>query len=239
MRFHIEKIWFLALFLGLAACETTATSKLGETASAANNVQFQNIELPKPDSTVAPIRGELRIEPHDQIELDVFGTPELGGKFQVDNNGRIKMPLLGEVNALGYTSMEFSRIVELQLGEKYLQNPDVSVSILNTKTEKITVEGSVTKPGIYDIESDISMLQALALAGGPTDFAAEKRILIVRQIGGKRQAAVFDLKKVRSGEQVDPVIYGNDIVVVDGNQTKRAYREIIQAVPLLAFFRLF
>jgi len=222
---YLFAILLFCLFLG--GCQTT---KPGSTS-------FK--ELTVPDTTKVVRNGDLRISPFDEIQVNVFGVSDFDGEHQVDFNGSIKMPLVGEIRAAGYTSLEFSKVIERRLGEKYLQNPDVSVLILSTSDEKLTVEGSVNKPGVYEIESRVSILQTLALAGGVTNIADTKRVLVVRTVKGERQAAVFDLKKVRSGETPDPVIYGNDIVVVDGSKTKQAYREFIASVPLLAFFRVF
>lgn len=183
--------------------------------------------------------GDLRIGPMDLLRISVFGVDELDGEYQVDTLGTVKMPLVGEMSAKGYTAIEFSRKLEQRLGETYLQNPDVTVVIAESNGEQITVEGSVTKPGLYEVPGQLSLLQAIALSGGPTLSANERKVAIFREVENQRQVAVFDLKAIRKGDMPDPQVYGNDIIVVDGSQTRENYRDIIRAAPFLALFAVF
>ncbi len=79
-------------------------------------------------------------------------------------------------------------------------------------------------------------MQAVALAGGVTEDANAKRIAVFRTIDGQRQAAAFDLVSIRRGETTDPKIYPGDIIVVDGNSVKAAYRQIMNSFPMLSIF---
>lgn len=197
-------------------------------------------QLSLPDSTTLYQTGDTRIGPLDVLKVNVFGVSDLDGEYQVDQAGIIKVPLIGEVSAKGYTAIEFSHELERRLSETYLQDPDVTVSITESNAEQITIEGSVTSPGMYDVPGQLTLLQAVALSGGPTLAANEKRVGIFRQINGQRQVAVFDLKAIRSGAQQDPYVFGNDIIVVDGNnQVRENYRDIVRAAPFLALFFAF
>lgn len=197
-------------------------------------------QLSIPDQTRLYQSGDTRIGPLDLLKINVFGVSDLDGDYQVDTAGTIKMPLIGEVTARGYTAIEFSRELEARLGETYLQDPDVTVSIAESNSEQITVDGSVNNPGMYDVRSKLTLLQAIALSGGPSITANEKRVGIFRQIDNQRQVAVFDLKAIRSGQQADPPVYGNDIIIVDGNNAAREnYRDIVRAAPFLALFFAF
>ncbi len=82
-------------------------------------------------------------------------------------------------------------------------------------------------------------MQAVALAGGVTEDANARRIAVFRTIGGQRQAAAFDLVGIRRGEVTDPKIYPGDIIVVDGNSVKAAYRQLLNSFPMLSIFRPF
>jgi polysaccharide export outer membrane protein len=82
-------------------------------------------------------------------------------------------------------------------------------------------------------------MQAIALAGGVTEDSNPRRIAVFRTIGGQRQAAAFDLVSIRRGQVSDPKIYPGDIIVVDGNSVKAAYRQIVQSFPILSIFRPF
>jgi polysaccharide export outer membrane protein len=82
----------------------------------------------------------------------------------------------------------------------------------------------------------ITLIQAIAMARGTTEDANARRVAVFRTIGGKRQAAAFDLTAIRRGESPDPQIYPGDIVVVDGSRVKSVQKQILQSIPLLAIF---
>jgi len=217
---------FRAMGVLLTACQTPGAS--GGVAERA--------PLAVPDSTTDTAKGIDRISPMDLLDISVFGAPDLDNTYQVDFEGRLKMPLVGTVSAFGYTAAELSRLLESRLGEKYLQNPEVFVRIMETRERLITVDGAVEKPGMYPIEEQITLLQAVALSGGPDDSANPKRVVIFRQIDGERHAGAFNLIDIRKGEAEDPLIYTNDIIVVDGSEARRAYGDILRTVPLIGLF---
>lgn len=194
------------------------------------------VALDLPDRTELQRNDNKRIAPLDTLSINVFAVNDLDGQYQVDAFGDIKFPLIGTFRAAGYTSAQVSEQIEGKLAANYLQNPDVTVSIAESQSEQITIEGSVNSPGIYPIAGDMTLLQAIALSGGPDEFANTDRVAIFRQIDGERQAAVYDLRAIRQQKMEDPAVYGNDIVVVDGNETQQGYREFLRSVPLLALF---
>ena len=100
----------------------------------------------------------------------------------------------------------------------------------------MTVDGAVNRAGAYPAIGPLSLMQAVALAGGTTQDANTRRIAIFRQIGGKRQAAAFDLTSIRRGEMEDPRVYAGDIVVVDGSSVKSTTRQLLSSLPLLSIF---
>src|SRR5205085_7148829 len=118
-----------------------------------------------------------------------------------------------------------------KLGEKYLENPDVSVGIKSSTRRSVTVDGSVGKSGTYAVNGPTTLIQAIASAGGVSEDGNPRRVAIFRQIGGQRQAAAFDLTSIRRGEAPDPQVYAGDIIVVDGSATKAAQRQILNTLP--------
>lgn len=214
-----------------------AVALVGACASQSGPAQYDQLQIP--DKTSLVTSGDLRIKPMDLLSIKVFGVPELDGEYQVDFEGRVKMPLAGEVVAKGYSAFEFSKRLEQALGERYLENPDVNVVIQESVGREVTVEGSVNKPGMYPVRGELSLLQAVALAGGPSDTANSRKVVVFRTTNGQRTAAGFDLRKIRRGDTEDPIIYGNDIVVVDGSEARRTYGDIIRSVPLLALFLIY
>ncbi len=193
-----------------------------------------------PDApTVVPLEQNYRIAPLDTLSIRVFKMTDLTGDYEVDLTGRISMPLIGEVSAIDMTTTELDQRLTAKLGEKYLQNPDVSVGIKSSTRRSVTVDGSVTKSGTFPVNGPTSLIQAIAAAGGTTENANPRRVAIFRQIGGQRQAAAFDLTSIRRGESPDPQVYAGDIIVVDGSSTKATQRQILNALPILNIFRPF
>ncbi len=192
--------------------------------------------LSVPDTTLPIQNLDVRISPMDLLEISVFGAPDLDNSYQVDFEGKLKLPLIGLVSASGYTPSELAAILETKFGESYLQDADVTVRITETQQRYLTVDGSVQKPGMYPVEGQLTLVQAIALSGGPSDNANPKKVVVFRQIEGKRNAAAFDLRKIRSGEADDPLVYANDIIVMDGSEARRSYGELLRSIPLLALF---
>lgn len=193
----------------------------------------------RPDATMAFQNTSLDLGPADVVRVSVFGVPDLDGEYQIDFDGNVRFPLVGKVQAAGMPASEFAVELEKLLGEKYLQDPDVVVSVVESVGQRITVDGSVTKPGIYDLQGDMTLLQAVALAGGPGEGANPKKVVIFRQVQGERLAAAFNLKEIRQGEAEDPRVYGNDIIVMDGSAAQARYGDLIRAAPVIGLLRFF
>jgi polysaccharide biosynthesis/export protein len=193
-----------------------------------------------PDApTVVPLEQNYRIAPLDTLNVRVFKMADLTGDYEVDLTGKISMPLIGEIAAIDLTTAELDQKLTAKLGEKYLENPDVSVGIKSSTRRSVTVDGSVTKSGTFPVHGPTSLIQAIAAAGGTSENANPRRVAIFRQIGGQRQAAAFDLTSIRRGEAPDPQVYAGDIIVVDGSATKAAQRQILNSLPILSIFRPF
>ena len=200
-----------------------------------NVSDFGQPDLPK----VATLEENYRIAPLDTLTIKVFKMTDLSGEYQVDLTGRISMPLIGEVPAVELTTAELDQRLTAKLGEKYLENPDVSVGVKESTRRTVTVDGSVKTAGSYQVYGPMTLMQAVAQAGGVADDANARRVAVFRQIGGKRQAAAFDLTSIRRGEQPDPAVYPGDIVVVDGSRIKAAQKQILNNIPILSIFRPF
>lgn len=217
---------FTGFFFLLSACATSSSS--------APTVGLEG--LPAPDSTSFVQASDLRIGPLDVLELKVFGVEELTGSYQVNPDGQIKLPLVGLVEATGKTSFELASSVESVLGARFLRDPQVSVSISEAYGEKLTIEGAVAQPGMYPVRGPMTLLRSIAVAGGLTETADRNRVVIIRQIDGKRRAGAFDMEQIRSGKIPDPIVYGNDLVVVDGSEVKLTYLEVLRSLPLIGLF---
>ena len=190
-----------------------------------------------PDSpTTATVDADYKLAPADTIKITVFQVPDLSGDFEVDLLGNIDMPLIGTVRAADLTMSELDKVLTAKLGEKYLQNPDVSVGLKMSARRNLTVDGAVNQPGLYSINGPTTLMQAIAMARGASQDANPHRVAIFRTIDGKRMAAAFDLYSLRKGEMKDPEVYSGDIIVVDGSRIKQLQNQIIGTLPLVGMF---
>ena len=193
-----------------------------------------------PDApTVVPLEQGYRIAPLDTLSVKVFKMPDLSGDYEVDLTGQIALPLVGSVRAVDLTTAELDDRLTAKLSEKYLQNPDISVGVKSSTRRNVTVDGAVTKVGTFSVNGPMTLIQAVAQAGGPTQDANPRRVAIFRQIGGQRQSAAFDLTAIRRGEAPDPAVYAGDIVIVDGSSIKALQKRILDSMSILQVFRPF
>ena len=193
-----------------------------------------------PDAaTVVPLEQGYRISPLDTLSVKIFKMPDLSGDYEVDLTGQIAMPLIGSVSAVDLTTAELDQRLTAKLSEKYLQNPDISVGVKSSTRRNVTVDGAVVKVGTFSVNGPMTLLQAVAQAGGPTQDANPRRVAVFRQIGGQRQAAAFDLTSIRRGEAPDPAVYAGDIVIVDGSSIKALQKRVLDSMSILQVFRPF
>jgi polysaccharide export outer membrane protein len=172
-----------------------------------------------------------KIGPRDTLEVTVFKSPELSKTVQVSETGTINFPLIGELYAAGKTAREVEQEMTKKLGAKYLQNPQISVLVKDYFSQRITMEGAVKKPGVYPIAGGLSLLQALAQAGGFEDTASHT-VVLFRQVNGQRLAARYDVSSIRDGSAEDPQLEAGDVIIVSTSELKEGMNMILKLVPL-------
>ena len=193
-----------------------------------------------PDApTVVPLGSGYKIAPLDTLTIKVFKMPDLSGDFEVDLTGQISMPLIGNVAATSLTTAQLDDQLTQKLGAKYLEHPDVSVGVKSSTSRTVTVDGAVNKAGGFAINGPMTLMQAVAAAGGASPEANTHRVAVFRQIDGKRQAAAFDLASIRRGQAEDPPVYAGDIVIIDGSSIKALQKQILNSINVLSVFKPF
>lgn len=225
--------WFPLIAGGALALAGCADKRGGPIAYDAG--QFRAPDAP----SLATLGTDYRISALDKLSIKVFRSPELSGDYDVDLTGRISLPLIGEIEAVGRTTEELDRQITAAYGARYLQNPDIAVGIKSSATRVVTVDGAVTRAGALSVIGPMTLMQAIAQAGGLNEAANARRIAVFRQIDGKRQAAAFDLTSIRRGEANDPAVYPGDIIIVDGSGLKAAQKQILNSIPILSIFKPF
>lgn len=235
--------WMRLLFISfLALLLVACASSGGSRAMPANAVAGDQMPAPDTTSVSGAYEGgtDYRLGAQDLLEISVFGVQDLNKDVRINSNGQISLPLIGGVMAGGKTIPELEAELAKKYSDGYLQNPQVSVFVKEYTSQRITLEGAVKKPGIYPITGKTTLLQAIALAEGVDDKTADLGgIVLMRQVKGKRMAAVFDLRQVRHGVIEDPQVYGDDIIVIETSGSKSVYRRFIESMPAIGAFRWF
>jgi polysaccharide export outer membrane protein len=176
-----------------------------------------------------------KIGPGDVLDVSVFKVPELGRTVTVADTGTVNLPLTGEIVAVGRTPQDVEREVTRKLGAKYLQSPQVTVSIKEYNSQRVTVDGAVKRPGVFPYRSSVSLLQVIAMADG-LDANSDAAVVVFRQTAGERQAARFDIDAIRNGEAPDPAVKPGDVVVVGSSAAKEAFNNVLKVLPLAGLF---
>lgn len=221
----------LVCCMSLAACAAPSLKSGGGVTPVASN------ELP------VPARADLMsseqpyyLGPFDEVDIDVFGVDELSKQnVQVDASGRISFPIVGVIEASGKSPGEISGEIESGLRRRYFRDPKVTVNLKKTVSQNVTVEGEVKEPGMYPVIGRTSLMRALATAKGTTEFSKLNDVVIFRTVQGKKYAALYNLKAIRTGAYPDPDVYANDVITVGDARSRRIFRDLLQIVPLLTY----
>lgn len=137
----------------------------------------------------------------DVLEIRMPDHPELSAKVPVRPDGRITLPLVDDIDAAGLTPEALkARLVEAF--KSYVNVPNIAVIVSEINSLRFYVLGEVAKPGVYPLRSATRVLQAIALAGGFTQFAGKDRVVLLRDSGGKQERIEINLKRVTSGEEI-------------------------------------
>ena len=218
----------LVASLALASCATPALIDNGQVVIATPDT------LPPP-TLVDLTDGERphHVGPFDQIAVDVLGVPELSRQVRVDAAGNIAIPLAGSMAVTGLSPEEIAALVESRLRATYMKNPSVTVTVLETVSQTITIDGEVRLPGIYPVLGRMTLMRAIASAQGTNEVAATTHVVVFRRVEGRQMAALYDLRAIRLGAYQDPMVYTNDIVVVGESNARRLFPQILQAAGLI------
>lgn len=220
----------LLVFLLTAALAACSTPEYGLDPS----VEMASGELPPPTrSDLAANNRSYLIGPFDKLSIDVFGVEELEREVQIDASGRLSFPLIGVVEAAGLTPGELGLEVQRRLAGRFIKDPQVTVNLVETVSQVITVDGQVNEPGLYPVIGKMTLMRAVATAGGTTEFAGLENVVVFRMVNDQRYAALYNLKAVRRGNYDDPELYANDVIVVSESTARRIFRDVLTAAPLL------
>jgi polysaccharide export outer membrane protein len=168
--------------------------------------------LPPPQA-ISQASPEYRMGPEDQIRVSVWENRDLTLDLVVRPDGKISMPLIQDVVAEGQTAAELATTIHDRL-LTYIKEPQVSVIVLQVNAPKYFVIGNVTRPGTYPLRSETSVLQALSLAGGFTQFASPRSIKLIRNAAGKQEVRKVNYNNIIDDGEGNYVLKSGDTIVV-------------------------
>lgn len=179
-------------------------------------------ETPPPNEALVARDGQPPLGTGDQIAIAVFGQPDLSAEVTVGESGAIMVPLIGTLNVLNMSAAQLEAVVAKRLKDGgYLQNPGVSVQIRQLRSQLVSVMGEVQRPGRYPIQGKMTVLEALATAGGLTQ-RADKSILVLRKsptaVSGDSAREEISIQLDTAGAQfrgrLDAPLVNDDVVYV-------------------------
>lgn len=169
-------------------------------------------ELPSQHS-LSSLKDASLLGPGDVIEIRVYREPELSGLYSIDPNGAFIFPLIGEVAASQQNLSDLTSELTTRLKTKYLRDPQVTVILKEVHSKKIFVLGMVKKPGSYIFEPMMSVVQAIALAGGLQSLAS-KDLVLIREEDGREKKYHIPFKEISQGQAENSSLQPGDIIYV-------------------------
>jgi polysaccharide export outer membrane protein len=179
---------------------------------------------------------EYTIGPLDRLGVTVFGERDLStDQAQVDAAGNLALPLIGPMVAAGKTSPALAAEIRQRLS-KYIVDPQVSILVLASVSQRVIVQGEVNQAGVYPIQGRTTLLEMLAMARGTSNVSDERRVAVFRTVDHQRMGAMFDVAAINRGEMQDPELLNGDVVVVGHSARRGAWRDFLTAAPALGLF---
>ena len=152
-------------------------------------------DVHKPPVGTTPREAEYRLGPEDVIEVFVWKEPELTTTVVIRPDGRISLPLANELEASGKTAVELQQEITTKLST-YVLHPVVNVMVKQVNSLKISVLGEVRRPDVYRLKNRVTVLDAIAMAGGFTDLARPNKVIVLRSTPGGPQRIKINIKQL-------------------------------------------
>jgi polysaccharide export outer membrane protein len=175
----------------------------GQTASDAKPLSTSSAQAPTSNAgATAPHDSNFVIGNDDMLAINVWKEPDISRSVPVRSDGKISLPLVGEVQAAGSTPLKLEQDIAARL-KNYIAEPEVTVIVQQVNSQKFNILGQINKPGSYPLTNSPTVLDAIAIAGGFRDFAKQKGIYVLRQNpDGTQSRLSFNYKEVVKGKNV-------------------------------------
>jgi protein involved in polysaccharide export with SLBB domain len=189
-----ERLVIAAVLLGLTACTTQQVHPI----------------------TVGPVSSaEDRVGLDDTFDVRVYGEADLSGTFRVATDGTVDYPLAGRIEVAGLRTGEIQQLLVSKLKDRYLKDPQVIVTVKDRNSQKISVLGQVARPGQVGYYPNMTIVDAIASAGGFTGIAAKNSVNLRREVAGKIEMHVYPVADISEGRSQNVMVQPGDVLVVD------------------------
>jgi len=200
-------IFFCTIFLVSFSCTIKINDK--DRTERTNLVENSDADADSDDFSLS------YIGPGDKLKIMVYGEKQLSGLYQVSPEGAVMFPFAGKINVQGQTSFSLSEKISELLREGYLKDPQVTVLVLEFVSKRIFVLGQVKKAGNFPMKEAMSIIEAISLAGGFTNFADISNVVITRKLkSGKEKRFVVNIEDVVNGNKKNFYLKPGDIIFV-------------------------
>jgi polysaccharide export outer membrane protein len=203
----------------LLACTVLAGSLCAQSGGSDANQANGSAKMASPDhdadSSAKPHDDSFVIGNDDVLAINVWKEPDISRSIPVRSDGKISLPLVGEVQAAGLTPLKLEKDIAGKL-KNYISEPEVTVMVQQVNSQKFNILGQVVRPGSYGIANSPTVLDAIALAGGFRDFAKQKSLYVLRRDSGGESRIPFNYKDVIHGKNMSQNIKlqpGDTIIV--------------------------
>lgn len=218
--------------LALAGCASTGEA-IAEDPSIVI-ADLSTLPIPTTSGYSRSGRAEL-VRPLDVLSVFVFGVEELSREeIRVGHGGYFDFPLIGAVQANGRSLAEIAHEMETRLSDDYIRNPDVQLDFVAREGQVFTIGGEVEQPGQYPILQPTTLLEAVAIGRGRSEYADLREVMVFREVDEQRYIGVYDLAAIRRGNYPDPEIYPHDTIVVGETGWTRRFARLAPLVPLIS-----
>ena len=171
---------------------------------------------PRADLPVgAVVSPEDRVGIDDTFDVRVYGEAELTGTFRVATDGTVDYPLVGRVEVSGLRTGQIQELLVVRLKDRFLKDPQVVVTIRDRNSKKISVFGQVARPGQVGYYPNMTIVDAIASAGGFTGIAAKNSVNLRREVAGKIEMHIYPVADIAEGRSQNVIVLPGDVLVVD------------------------
>jgi polysaccharide biosynthesis/export protein len=206
--------FFIVIYLILVALLTACVKPKSSELPMESHLEEAVLEGPS-QTTSSFGTPDYLLGPEDVLDVLVWKNADLSRTVSVRPDGKISLPLIGDVQAAGLTSSKLRDSIEERLRE-YKETPGVSIIIREVNSFSVFVLGEVVRPGKFQLRSETTLLQALTLSGGFTQYAGSDRIILLRRIAGRETRRQIRFSDIVNGKDPDAnvVLQPGDTIVV-------------------------